>query len=151
MTDRADVLAPLAGRLIPLSAVPDPVFAGQLVGSGVAIEPTGEGAVTVGAPLDGTVLKLHPHAVVVLGAGGVAVLVHVGIDTVGLRGEGLTPRTTERAVVRAGDPLIDFDPAAVRARGLSAVCPVVLMDSAPGAVPDPAERLVAAGEVLFRA
>ncbi len=143
-----DVLAPFAGRLLPLSAVPDPVFAGRLVGSGVAVEPTGQGEVTVVSPVAGTVVKLHPHAAIVVGTG-YGVLVHVGIDTVGLGGEGFTAHVTEKSSVRAGEPLITFEPAAVRARGLSAICPVVLLDSAPGAVPDPAERDVVAGDVLF--
>ncbi len=88
-----EVLAPVAGRLLPLSAVPDEVFAGEMVGSGVAIEPSvpadGAEAVVV-APVTGTVLKLHPHAAIILASDGVGVLVHIGIDTVNLNGEGFT-------------------------------------------------------------
>ncbi|MET9327537.1 glucose PTS transporter subunit IIA [Tsukamurella sp. NPDC003166] len=147
-----DILAPVAGRLVPLSAVPDQVFAGQMVGSGVAIEPSvpagGADAVVV-SPVAGTVLKLHPHAAIVLGDGGVGVLVHVGIDTVNLGGEGFTLLAAEKSKVAAGDPLISFSPSGIRDRGLSAICPVVVMDSTPGSVPDPEEREVVAGEVLF--
>ncbi|WP_019200831.1 PTS glucose transporter subunit IIA [Tsukamurella sp. 1534] len=149
-----DVLAPVAGRLLPLSAVPDQVFAGQMVGSGVAIEPSvpPDGAeAVVGSPVAGTVLKLHPHAAIVLGDGGAGVLVHVGIDTVNLGGEGFTLLAEEKAKVVAGQPLISFSPEAIRQRGLSAICPVVLMDSKPGAIDDPAERDVAAGDVIFSA
>lgn len=147
-----DVLAPVGGRLVPLSAVPDPVFAGQMVGSGVAIEPAvpadGADAVVV-SPVAGTVVKLHPHAAIVLGDGGVGVLVHVGIDTVNLAGEGFTLLAAEKARVAAGDPLISFSPSGIRDRGLSAICPVVVMDSSPGSIADPEERDVVAGELLF--
>lgn len=146
-----EVLAPVAGRLLPLSAVPDQVFAGQMVGSGVAVDPASapDGAeVVVLSPIAGTVLKLHPHAAIVLGDGA-GVLVHVGIDTVNLQGEGFTVLAAEKATVAAGDPLISFSPALIRDRGLSAICPVVLMDSSPGTVADPAERDVVAGDVIF--
>ncbi|BDH55803.1 glucose PTS transporter subunit IIA [Tsukamurella sp. PLM1] len=147
-----DVLAPVAGRLVPLSAVPDQVFAGQMVGSGVAIEPAapGDGAdAVVVSPVAGTVLKLHPHAAIVLGDGGVGVLVHVGIDTVNLNGEGFTVLAVEKAKVAAGDPLIAFSPSMIRERGLSAICPVVVMDSKPGSIADPKEADVAAGDPIF--
>jgi glucose-specific phosphotransferase system IIA component len=147
-----DVLAPVAGRLLPLSAVPDQVFAGEMVGSGVAIEPSvpvdGADAVVV-APVAGTVLKLHPHAVIILSGDGVGVLVHIGIDTVNLNGEGFTVLATEKAKVAAGDPLIAFSPSGIRERGLSAICPVVIMDSKPGSVTNLEERDVASGDLIF--
>jgi PTS system glucose-specific IIA component len=147
-----DVLAPVAGRLVPLSAVPDQVFATQMVGSGAAIEPAAPddgGDVLVLSPVAGTVLKLHPHAAIVLGDGGVGVLVHVGIDTVNLAGEGFTLHAQEKTKVAAGDPLISFSPTLIRERGLSAICPVVLMDSMPDSVAISGEREVAAGDVIF--
>ncbi|TWS20378.1 PTS glucose transporter subunit IIA [Tsukamurella asaccharolytica] len=147
-----DVQAPVAGRLLPLSAVPDQVFAAEMVGSGVAIEPAvpddGADAVVV-SPVAGTVLKLHPHAAIVLTDRGVGVLVHVGIDTVGLEGEGFTRLVAEKAKVEAGDPLIAFSPAGIRDRGLSAICPVVVMDSQPGSIANLEERDVAAGDWIF--
>ncbi|WP_336669901.1 PTS sugar transporter subunit IIA [Tsukamurella sp. USMM236] len=147
-----EVLAPVAGRLVPLSAVPDQVFAGEMVGSGVAIEPSvpadGAEAVVV-SPVAGTVLKLHPHAAIVLADGGIGVLVHVGIDTVNLNGEGFTLLAAEKAKVAAGDPLISFSPSGIRDRGLSAICPVVVMDSQPGSIANLEERDVAAGDWIF--
>lgn len=147
-----EVLAPVAGRLVPLSAVPDQVFAGEMVGSGVAIEPAvpadGAEAVVV-SPVAGTVLKLHPHAAIVLADGGIGVLVHVGIDTVNLNGEGFTLLAAEKATVAAGDPLISFSPSGIRDRGLSAICPVVVMDSQPGSIANLEERDVAAGDWIF--
>ena len=82
------VRAPLAGRVLPLADVPDPVFAGQIVGAGLAIEPAdGATGVVVTSPVAGRVAKVHPHAfVVALEGTTTGVLVHLGIDTVGLKG-----------------------------------------------------------------
>ncbi|WP_280298628.1 PTS sugar transporter subunit IIA [Nocardia neocaledoniensis] len=123
------VLAPLAGKVVALSDVPDPVFAGQIVGSGVAIDPDRtRGALTVIAPIAGKILKLHPHAFVVFG-GGAGVLVHLGIDTVKLQGEGFELLAAEGDEVAAGTPIVTFDPTAIESTGYSPVCPIVVMDS----------------------
>jgi len=79
------VLAPCPGRLIPITETPDPVFAGELAGPGVSIDPELR-ETTVVSPISGTVVALKPHAFVVLGPDGVGVLVHLGIDTVKLDG-----------------------------------------------------------------
>ncbi|MDN5565008.1 MAG: PTS glucose transporter subunit IIA, partial [Luteococcus sp.] len=80
------VLAPVAGTVRGLSGVSDPVFAAEMVGSGVAIEPA-EGPQTVVSPIAGKLLKVHPHAFVVHD-GSIGVLVHLGINTVRLKGDG---------------------------------------------------------------
>ena len=87
------ILSPCSGRVIALDEVPDPVFAGRIVGPGVAIDPD-RSAATVVAPISGRLVKLHPHAFVIAGAD-VAVLVHLGIDTVQLGGAGFTLHATE--------------------------------------------------------
>jgi len=146
------VLAPLPGRLLPLAEVPDPVFAGEMVGPGVAIEPADDPAddrVTVVSPIAGVVMKAHPHAFVVLGPDGVGVLVHLGIDTVRLDGQGFELHVADGVTVAAGDPMVTWDVAATRAEGLSAVVPVVAMDRPKGSVPAPGARTVAAGDVLY--
>ena len=79
--DVSDVVAPVAGLVRPLADVPDPVFAAEMVGAGVAIEPSGGMAEAV-SPVAGTLIKLHPHAYVVVTPEGTGVLVHLGIDTV---------------------------------------------------------------------
>ena len=123
------VLAPLAGRLLPLSEVPDPVFAAEMVGPGVAIDPPeGDAPVTVVSPIAGTLLKLHPHAFIVLGPEGVGILVHLGIDTVRLDGRGFELHGVEGGTVAAGDPMVTWDLSVTRAEGLSPVVPVVAMD-----------------------
>ncbi|MGA8211479.1 MAG: PTS glucose transporter subunit IIA [Nocardioidaceae bacterium] len=144
-----EVLAPCPGTVVPLSEVPDPVFAGEMVGPGVAIRPSG-GRTTVCSPVAGKVLKVHPHAFVVLGDGGTGVLVHLGIDTNRLEGKGFEVLATEGSRLRAGDPVVTWDPSEVSAGGLSSMVPVVLMDAPKGSVTSPLEgRDTAAGEVLF--
>ena len=83
------VLAPVKGRAVPMEQVPDPVFAQLMAGPGAAVDPPRE-VVDAVAPVSGKVFKLYPHAFVILTAEGVGVLVHLGIDTVQLKGEGFT-------------------------------------------------------------
>jgi PTS system N-acetylglucosamine-specific IIA component len=142
------VLAPVAGTVVGLTAVPDPVFAEALVGPGTAIEPVREPGVAV-APVDGTVAKLHPHAFVVVTADGRGVLVHLGIDTVKLHGEGFETLAAEGDAVAVGDPLVRWNPADIEARGLSPVCPVVALDASADALTGAFEGSVAVGAELF--
>jgi len=151
--DVVEVLVPCPGRLLPMSEVPAPVFAGEMVGPGVAIDPD-PGEVTVVSPVAGKVVKILPHAFVVLGADGVGVLVHLGINTVRLAGRGFEVLAEQGATVAAGDPMVRWDPGAlpVSADGLavSPVVPVVAMDRPQGSVPAPAAGAVAkVGDVLF--
>jgi sugar PTS system EIIA component len=124
------VAAPLAGQVVALADVPDPVFAGLVVGAGLAVEP-GEDAteVPVVSPVAGRVMKVHPHAFVVLDDSGAGVLVHLGIDTVRLEGQGFTVHVADGDEVERGARMITWDPTAVRRAGYSAVCPVVVMQS----------------------
>lgn len=128
------VLAPVGGRVVPLAAVPDPVFATGLVGSGAAIDPVPGGRSEAIAPLSGTVFRLHPHAVVIRAEPGAAVLVHLGIDTVQLAGAGFEPRVAENDEVTAGDPIVTWDPAQVAATGRSPLCVVVALNAAAGSL-----------------
>ena len=143
------VHAPVAGRVVPLSDVPDLVFAEEMVGPGVAVEPD-PGPGTAVAPVDGRVVVLHAHAFVVQSASGRGVLVHLGIDTVQLEGDGFELLAAVGDEVTAGTPVVRWDPSAVAAAGRAAVCPVVALDAPHTAV----ERLVGdraeAGTALFR-
>ena len=146
------VLAPCPGRVVAMADVPDPVFAEEMVGPGVAIEPD-PGPTVVLSPITGTVLKVHPHAFVVLGDG-VGVLVHLGINTVRLDGEGFEVLTSQGTAVAAGDPMIRWDPAtipsSVDGQDVSTVVPVVVMDAPRGSVTsDAVGGPVAAGDLLF--
>lgn len=117
---------PIAGRVVPLSEVPDPMFAEQTMGPGVAIDPTGD---TVVAPAAGTVTTMFPtgHAVGLTLTDGTELLIHVGIDTVQLKGEGFRPLVAQGAHVKAGEELVAFDPDRIRAAGLSLITPVVVV------------------------
>jgi sugar PTS system EIIA component len=143
------VLAPVTGRAVPLRDVPDPVFAQAMVGPGVAVDPMRSAATAV-APVDGLIVKLHPHAYVVVGEAGRGVLVHLGIDTVQLAGTGFRLLAEEGQQVAAGTPVVAWDPAAVESGGRPVVCPVIALDAPAEAVQVLAESSdVTAGDALF--
>lgn len=120
--------APLAGEAVALSEVPDSIFAGAKLGEGVAIRPTGT---TVYAPADGKVLTVQKsgHAVGLSLDSGVQLLIHVGLDTVELGGEGFTVHVDKKQRVAAGDKLISFDPEFITARGYNLITPVVVTNT----------------------
>ncbi|MGM1059995.1 PTS sugar transporter subunit IIA [Saccharothrix sp. Mg75] len=142
------VTSPVSGRAVPLSEVPDPVFSQAMVGPGVAVEPDRVRADVV-SPVDGVVVTLHPHAFVVATDGGAAVLVHLGIDTVKRKGEGFTLHVVKGETVRAGQPVVTWDPAEVEAAGFAPICPVIALDAAAEVLRDQAGGPVTAGDHLF--
>ena len=103
-----ELLAPLSGVLMPLDLVPDPVFSSRLMGDGLCIDPTSQ---VLCAPLAGVVSNLQHsgHAVSITHANGVQVLLHIGLDTVNLGGQGFTALVKEGQQVAAGQALIEFD------------------------------------------
>ena len=103
-----ELKAPLDGVIFPLEQVPDPVFSQKMVGDGVSIDPTGQLLV---APCDGVVTQLHRagHAVTLTTAEGLELMMHIGLDTVNLKGEGFSPKVEQGQTVGSGDPLIAFD------------------------------------------
>ncbi len=107
-TNRLEILAPLSGVLIPLESVPDPVFAQKMVGDGVSLDPT---SCDLLAPVAGTITQLHRanHALTITTEQGLEVLLHIGIDTVTLKGEGFTPKVKQGDHVDIGQVLISFD------------------------------------------
>ncbi len=121
------ILAPVPGRPVALKDVPDATFAQGLVGYGLAIDPP-RGVVQAVAPIGGTVLTLWPHAYVIVTPEGVGVLVHLGLDTVQLNGQGFTAHVAQGDVVEAGQLMITFDVPAVEATGRNPIIPVVVMD-----------------------
>ena len=143
------VLSPVAGVRQDVSATPDPVFAAGLVGPGAAILPVPGPQVAL-APVDGVLKKLHPHAFVIVTDSGPGVLVHLGMDTVRLGGDGFELLATEGDRVQTGDAVVRWDPSYVERSGHSTVCAVVVLDC-----PYPARSLgepgstVAAGSLLF--
>ncbi|ASR54168.1 PTS glucose transporter subunit IIA [Cellulomonas sp. PSBB021] len=145
------VVAPVPGVVHAIGQVPDPVFAEQIVGPGIAIAPDHVARLDVVAPCDGVVGALHPHAFALEVDGGRSVLVHLGIDTVRLAGLGFTLHVRRGEAVRAGQRLITFSPVDVAASGMSTVCPVVALQADPALVvldAEPGSR-VAAGDPLL--
>lgn len=114
-----------SGTVLPIEAVPDPVFAGRMLGDGLAIDPL-QGVLY--APCDGHVVQLHAsrHACVLQAANGARMLLHIGIDTVLLKGEGFVARVAEGDAVRAGQVLVEFDLALLKARGKPAITMLVV-------------------------
>ena len=126
-TSTVRVLAPVAGRAVRLDEVPDPIFSQAIVGPGAAIDPP-RGVVDVVAPISGKLLKVFPHAFVVLSADGVGALVHLGIDTVELDGQGFTLHAAQGDRVAAGDVVVTYDVPAVEAAGRNPIVPVILLE-----------------------
>src|SRR6478736_1259573 len=123
-----EVAAPLAGRVVALSEVPDPVFGGGVMGPGVAIEPSGD---TVYAPGPGTVAAAQPtgHAFGLVLDGGLEVLIHVGIDTVNLKGEGFDVKVRNGDRVETGTPLVSFDRGVIEKAGYPLVTPAIVLNA----------------------
>ncbi len=143
------VLAPCPGRVFPLAEVSDPVFAAEMVGPGVAIEPAAGDTVVI-APVAGTILKIHPHAFAMAAVDGVGVLVHLGINTVRLGGAGFDVLAEEGSTVAAGEPMVRWDPSLITGDDIATTVMVVALDRPAGSVASP--RLgtdVVAGDVLF--
>jgi sugar PTS system EIIA component len=149
------VLAPVAGRAVPLQDVPDPVFSQGMVGYGAAVDPP-RGVIEAVAPVGGKILKLLPHAYIVMTPDNVGVLVHLGIDTVRLNGEGFTTHVSQGDDVTAGQLIITYDVPSVEAKGLSPIVPVVVMDERESSNVIPSEAVlegaeIASGASLFTA
>ncbi|MCX2968541.1 MULTISPECIES: PTS sugar transporter subunit IIA [Streptomyces] len=144
------VTSPLAGRVVGLAAVPDPVFSGSMVGPGTAVEPA-RGATVAVAPVDGVIVSLHPHAFAIVDDEGHGVLTHLGIDTVQLGGEGFELLAAKGDTVRRGDAIVRWDPAAVERAGKSPISPVVALEASADALSEMVEDAdVATGDALFR-
>ena len=132
-TSDMQVLSPCEGRVIAIHEVNDPTFSGQLVGPGVGIEPA-DGRQIVAAPADGKLLKVDPHAFILLVDGGIGILVHIGINTVRLQGSLFEVLAEQGQKVKAGDPVVAWDPATVTDPDMERTVVVVLMDQLPDTV-----------------
>jgi phosphocarrier protein FPr/phosphocarrier protein len=128
-----------------LDSVPDPVFAGKMVGDGISLDPTSGSLL---APVGGVVSNLHPahHALTITTAEGVEVMVHVGIDTVMLKGEGFFPLIEQGQQVSAGQPVIDFDLDLVGRKAASLLTQIIITNGETVARMQPATGMVDAGK-----
>ncbi|HGO3499623.1 TPA: glucose-specific PTS transporter subunit IIBC [Staphylococcus aureus] len=119
------VHAPLTGEVTPLSEVPDQVFSEKMMGDGIAIKPSqGE----VRAPFNGKVQMIFPtkHAIGLVSDSGLELLIHIGLDTVKLNGEGFTLHVEEGQEVKQGDLLINFDLYYIRNHAKSDITPIIV-------------------------
>ena len=150
--EKIELLSPLTGQAKELSQATDPVFAQGVMGQGILIQPS-EGKLL--APVDGTVSVLFPtkHAVGLSSTDGVELLMHIGMDTVNLEGQGFTAHVAQGDSVKAGDLLITFDMEAIQAAGYPTETPVIITNQdafAPADLPTLPTDVVA-GQALFAA
>ncbi|MEW6524108.1 MAG: glucose PTS transporter subunit IIA [Bacillota bacterium] len=122
------LLAPLTGRLMPLSEVPDPVFSAGTMGPGVGIDPS-EGRLV--APADGRIEYVFPggHALTMVTGSGLELILHLGIDTVRLAGEGFTVHVEAGKQVETGELLVEFEQATLAQAGLSPISLLIVANA----------------------
>lgn len=120
-----ELCAPLTGEAVDLSEVPDPVFSEKMVGDGIAIKPT-KG--TVVAPCDGKVVQIFStnHAVGIETNIGVDLLIHIGIDTVELKGEGFKRLVEEGENVKKGQPILEVNLERIEELGKPIISPFII-------------------------
>ena len=143
------LVAPLAGWSTPLDEAPDAVFAGRMLGDGLAIDPTGS---TLYAPCDGELIAVPAsrHAITLRTPEGAEILLHVGIDTVAQGGEGFELHVQQGQRVRAGDRLLSFDIDLLARRAKSLLTPVIVLEGCGFTVARRSEsREVAVGDLLM--
>ncbi len=136
-----EIVSPMDGTVIPLAEVPDPVFAKGTMGPGVGVLPSGD---TAYSPGNGIVVAAQPtgHAFGLVLDGGIELLIHVGIDTVQLKGEGFDVKVKKGDKVTVGQPLVTFDRKIIEDAGYSLVTPVIVLNGKRFAAVDP----IATGE-----
>ena len=144
-----EVLAPVSGEAVPLGEVPDEVFAEGMAGEGGAIVPGASGDAV--APVSGALVKLFEggHAFGIETGEGVELIVHVGLDTIEMRGAGFEKLAAEGDRVGAGQPVVRFDLDEIRNSGYDPVTPVVVTNAEDHPVSNLRTGEVSAGEPLF--
>jgi beta-glucoside PTS system EIICBA component len=125
---RETILSPLSGEIVPLSEISDPLFSTEMVGKGMAIEPTNGEVIS---PVNGTVTTLFPteHAIGITSEDGAEILICIGIDTIKLKGQFFTSQVKQWDTVKEGDVLIQFDIEKIKAAGFDVKTPVVITNS----------------------
>jgi PTS system glucose-specific IIA component len=119
------VYAPLTGRLLNLEDVPDPVFSQKMMGDGMAIEPS-EGILV--SPVEGEIIQLFhtKHAIGIKSQTGMEILLHIGLETVAMNGEGFEAFVKEGDKVKPGDKLITFDLNLIKEKAASTITPIII-------------------------
>jgi phosphocarrier protein FPr len=147
-TNQLVLRAPLSGYLMPIERVPDPVFAQKMVGDGISIDPLSQCLV---APCDGEVVQLHSsgHAVTLATSAGVEVLMHIGLDTVTLKGRGFMPKVKVSDRVATGDALIEFEADYLATHAKSLLTQILITPAERVAGLAPRAGLVTAGQDII--
>ncbi|MGN1387063.1 MAG: PTS glucose transporter subunit IIA [Bacillus sp. (in: firmicutes)] len=123
------LVAPATGKLVALEEVPDPVFSQKMMGDGLAFNPT-EGEIV--APVDAEVIQVFPtkHAIGLKTKNNIEILIHIGLETVSMNGEGFEAFVKEGDQVKKGQKLITFDLDLIREKAKSTITPVVITNFA---------------------
>lgn len=143
-----EVSSPVNGELVPIETVSDPTFAQEMIGKGVAIQPS-EGKFY--APADGKLMALFPtgHAYAMTTKDGAEILVHIGIDTVKLNGEHYTIHAKQGDDVKKGDLIVEVDLEGVKNAGYDTVTPVIISNSGKFSKIEKKSGAVSAGDTVI--
>lgn len=142
------IMAPCKGKVIPLKEVNDPTFSQEMIGKGVAIIPEER---LICSPVDGKVTMVFPtgHAVGLCSNDGVEVLVHIGLDTVNLKGEGFNVLKQKGDSVKVGDSLVEVNLENIQEKGYDTVIPVVITNTQNYSSIEGVNNVVEKGDVLI--
>ncbi|SEG28336.1 PTS system, beta-glucosides-specific IIC component [Butyrivibrio sp. Su6] len=143
-----EISSPVNGELVPIETVSDPTFAQEMIGKGVAIQPS-EGKFY--APADGKLMALFPtgHAYAMTTKDGAEILVHIGIDTVKLNGEHYTIHAKQGDDVKKGDLIVEVDLEGVKNAGFDTVTPVIISNSGKFSKIEKKSGVVSAGDTVI--
>ncbi|MCH6268576.1 MULTISPECIES: PTS sugar transporter subunit IIA [Neobacillus] len=124
-----EIYSPLDGKVVSLEEVPDPVFSEKMMGDGVAVIPSAGKLV---APVDGEVIQVFPtkHAIGIKSVNGLELLIHIGLDTVQLNGEGFQVYVEQGQSVKVGDLLVNFDIPFIKSNNKEIVTPIIITNMA---------------------
>ncbi|UOB19615.1 PTS sugar transporter subunit IIA [Macrococcus armenti] len=125
---KLEIVSPITGEYVAIEDIPDPVFAQKMMGEGFGIKPT-EGIVV--APISGEVVNVFPtkHAIGIKAENGVELLIHVGLETVAMKGAGFKTHIGQGDIVQKGDTLLEFDIALIEKEASSIISPVIITNS----------------------
>lgn len=144
------IIAPISGKITPLKAVPDPTFSKKMMGDGIALEPSNGKVVS---PVKGEIVQLFPtkHAIGIKSEWGAEILIHIGLETVALNGEGFKAHVEQGDKVKVGDPLITFDLEFIKEKAASHITPVIITNSDSFNISDrtSASTITAGEDILF--
>lgn len=143
-----EIKAPIDGMLIPIEEIDDEVFSAKMAGDGIAIMPVGD---TFAAPIDGVITKIFStnHAFSIKNKQDLEVLVHIGLETVALKGEGFERLAQEGDEVKAGDPIIKVDLDYIKANAKDIVTPILVTDESKFDEIDKNDNVVKSGDLIM--